>query len=211
MDLATIKPWFDAVTALSGFLVAVVSLLLLRQLSLLREQNNLSRQQLEEANSWNKRNATFSFISPEQHAAQIEAIRKILRKHEIDVRSFKPLDNAETNKLIDDEESYHALINALNFYEHYAVAVNSGLFDDEAAYGLDSAPVIRVFRRFEGFINCVRRRVDVQAIYVDLEKLALRWETREKAREGQNREELAQLRRALLEQRGVRSEDEGIA
>jgi Domain of unknown function (DUF4760) len=159
MGLTTIKPWFDAITALSGLLVAVVSLRLLHQLSLLREQNNLSRKELEETNSWNKRNATFSFISPEQHTAQAEAIRNILRKHEIDPRSYKPLDDAETNKLIDDEGTYHALINALNFYEHYAVAVNSGLFDDEAAYGLDSAPVIRVFRRFERFINHVRERV----------------------------------------------------
>ena len=208
MDPEALGPWLDILTAASGALVALVSLLLLRQLSLLREQNDLSRKQLDEANKWNKRNATFSFISPEQHFAQAEAIRVILKKKGIDARDFAPLDDSQTTALIEDEEAYHGLVDALNFYEHYAVAANSGLFDDDAAFNLDSAAVVRLFRRFERFIERVRDRVGVRAIYIDLEKLALRWEAREVADESKEREEVETLRRALLEQRGVKPESD---
>ena len=143
-------------------------------------QNHLSRQQLEDANSWNKRNATFSFISPEQHDARNQKIRRILRKHGIDTRTLEPLDDDETKLLIDNEDSYFGIRDVLNFYEHYAVAVNTGLFEEDTAYFLDSAAVIRIFRRFEKLIYYVRNQVGIQEIYIDLEKLSLGWEAREK-------------------------------
>lgn len=150
---------------------------------------------------WNKLHTHHEFskdtTSPDRERVLNQAMRKF------GMHADEDLSKEIVDRIFDDEETLLAVKNFLNDYEGFCAAVNVGIIDDAYAYGVDAYRTIRAYRRFGVFIEEVRRRIKNPESYLELEKVALKWERRKFERRGLERKHLEKLKDALNRVRGV--------
>lgn len=189
---------------LSSFAIAIISYKLLRQLKLTKEQIQLTREQMNNYNDWNKLNATFTFFSYKDFMDVEQNINNILKK--ISLENIDKIDIIHTDdvdKIYSSTDLNTNVKNFLNFYEHYATAVNIRAIDFDCAYCLASWKMIHVYHVFKMFIEKLRKEHDDPEIYIEIEKLALNWEKRLIETREKEKQAIAKLKSALDEAKGI--------
>ncbi len=88
----------------------------------------------------------------------------------------------------------------LNKFEQLSAAVNAKVVDERYAYDVHGVKVVDAFLKFEAYIYYIRKRRDDFAIYLELEKVATRWDALAKAEQHQ----VVQLQKEMLNARGTK-------
>ena len=170
----------DWIQAIAAIVSTIVSIVLLRQLGLARDQLSQARQQHELNLRWNRRSAAFQFVQAERYldleAKAAAALLPIgIPLHDI----IEVLTDAQVDAIWTNGDARLALRNYLNLLEDHAAAVHADVVDDDCAYSLLGSAIIRHGTVFKPFIERFRReRNDDHEIYHEIEQLGLSWATR---------------------------------
>lgn len=161
----------------------------------------LAWRQMSQTVRWNKLQAHHSFFR-ETPNRQLE---KQVYEHaaRIGVSIDRAVPPVDLGKIYADRDALFAVKAYLDEYEELCTAVNVGTVDEDLAFAIDSARVLKAYRVFDPFIRELRERLKNEELYVELEKVALRWSRLE---EGRREARLRELER-LGEGRGVRKKN----
>lgn len=162
--------------------VSLVSLLLLWQQ--IKQATDNSRQALV----WNRNNAHHTFFANTPNPERERKLAEEMKRIQLDPDS--PLTNDLVTKVKEDAFVALALRQYLNEFEELCAAVNAGTVDEDLAFCLDSSKTVRVYSCYALFIHELRNLRDDGTIYLELEKVATRWESRTRAEKGKIKEEL---------------------
>jgi len=112
---------------------------------------------------------------------QKNAIKKIMQFHNAKLFDFRKecLDESEYDKIIENEKAIEAINAYLNAFEEIACMYNIGAFDKKYAYSQFSAGMIFCHKYFELMINYFRNQDNDELLYIELERLAKEWETKD--------------------------------
>jgi hypothetical protein len=197
----------DWIQALSSAASAIITAILLYQVSLLKAQVKQGSGQLEQAKrqlesgvQWNKLNAAFTYFNSDIVLQKERAAAKSLQGVGFDLYSSStPLTNDQLAKLKENHDSFADTKDFLNLVEDYCTAVRIGAIDEDAAYAMMSGMVIRWNRLLGTFIADRRRVLDDPEALCELERLATTWSVKD---EENRRKRETELRR-LEELKGV--------
>lgn len=179
MDLHTIAtdiaPIVQAITSLAG----VLGLFLVWH-------------QIRVTNEWNRANTQHTLLSNLPSKDLEDQVWKLLEPLEKDEHwHLRP--NA-CPMIYDNISDWVAVKTYLNKHEQLCAAINANAVNERYAYDVHGAKIVDVFRTFETYIEYARTRAKDQALYLELEKIASRWELLSKAEEQGIREEQEQLK-----------------
>src|SRR5688572_6389993 len=155
--IGLIPDWIQAAAAI---ITAAVSIILLRQLSLLKEQVRLAQEQLRSGVEWNKLNAAFMYYNSDLVLQREKDVAAALAKAGINFHVQRdPLSAEAVEAIYADVDVFGDVKNFLSLIEDYCTAVRIGAIDEDAAFAMNSALIMRWERVFSPFID--RRRLDV--------------------------------------------------
>jgi hypothetical protein len=84
--------------------------------------------------------------------------------------------NDENKKFSDGRDIKDTIINLLNNFEYIATGVNLGIFDETVTKKLWKSKLVYAYKMFENYINHLRIEHDWKNVYIEMEKLAKKWE-----------------------------------
>lgn len=190
-----ITDWLEAVGTV---ITALVSLFLLRQITLTKEQ-------LESTVKWNKVNATFTYFTNAMFMERERIVSEVLSKLGIDLYlTEESLDDHIVKEILNDPLKYREVKDFLNLLEDYAAAVRVGAFDPDCSYNIMSEIIPRYKKVFMPFIKELRDIKKNELVFIELENVALVWESRyekEKQEELKKLEEAREKTQAELEKK----------
>ncbi len=131
--------------------------------------------------TWNKVLSYHTFfgdlITPEVLKALFVAADECGFKEKL--KKYEALDDAHVEKIMGDAEHDATVSCYLNEFEEFCTAVNAGVVDDEYAYKLEGARLIRVSTVFAKYIHrCREDGISSRNLYAELEHRARRWNER---------------------------------
>jgi hypothetical protein len=153
-----------------------------------------NRKQLEISNNWNKSQLAITEINKINSRLEplIKELRKLLNYGERkepyktselhskfgefknDGKDFEFHKNENNKK--DGRDIKDIIINFLNNFEYIATGVNLGIFDETVTKKLWKSKLIYAYKMFENYINHLRTEHDWKNVYIEMEKLAKKWE-----------------------------------
>ena len=194
MESPAITDWIQAAAAV---LTAVVSVILLRQLT-------LAKNQLESGVKWNKLNAAFTYFNSDLVLQREQEVAEALTKAGVDFYAqTTPLTNVQLDAIHNDRSIYIAVRSFLNLIEDYCTAVHIGAIDEDAAFAMNSALIMRWHAVFGPLID--RRRVetgDAESL-CEIEKLAIAWRKKDELRSAEHHKALREATERMNTRKGV--------
>lgn len=204
LQTATTSSATDWIQAGAAVITTIVSLILLRQLSLLKKQVALAKDELESGVKWNKLNAAFMYYNSDLVIQREKEAAEALEKAGVQFyRQNTPLTTEQLDAIHSDKVIFVSVRNFLNLIEDYCTAVRIGAIDEDAAFAMNSALIMRWYVLFEPLID--RRRVetgDAESL-CELEKLAKDWTLKDERRTAEHRAELNVAAERVAARRGV--------
>jgi hypothetical protein len=162
--------------------------------------------QIRQARLWNKLKSEFNFVNLSKDAEFELAVQNAFKTLGINlVGRQTPLDPAEVTKVFSDENARHATKTFLNYFENTCAAINIGHADEDLAFAVHSAEVLRTYMLFQPFIAEIRSKYNDDELYVELEKTYLRWEAIEGKKRKAQQKAVQRLKKKLEKSRGVQS------
>ena len=156
-----------------------------------------NQKQLENSNNWNKSQLAITEINKINSKLEplIKALRKIInygeRKEPYKTselhcqfgefkdkgKDFEFHKGDKKNVLNKDgQDIKDIVVNLLNNFEYVATGVNLGIFDEKVAKKLWKSKLIYAYKMFKNYINHLRTEHNWKNVYIELEKLANKWE-----------------------------------
>jgi Domain of unknown function (DUF4760) len=189
--MATIN-WAEWIQAIAALISAGVAIVLIKQLSLAKNQLALTQEQLELGVHWNKLSATFTFFSVRTFTEHERAAAESLSKLDVDLYHQKGALPPEIVKAVHyDANHFREIKSFLNFMEDYAAAVHTGVMDSNVSYQLMSDLVTRYYNIFKPLMEARRDEISNRRLWIEFETLALRWEPKRIAEQQKLTEQLA--------------------
>ncbi len=134
---------------------------------------------MSQTTKWNKLQAHASFDSDMNEKATL--LIKSANKIGVDLKARStPLTEEEVQKLWNDDDTYHALVDLLNSIEDVSARFNTGTLDPDAAYSNHSLIVMNYYKVYKRMIDKFKERYGEEA-FVEWEKLAQEWAHRRKS------------------------------
>lgn len=156
-----------------------------------------NQKQLENSNNWNRSQLAITEIN--KINSKLEPLIKELRKMINYGERKEPYKTSELHcqfgKFKDDGKDFEfhkndkndilskngqdikdTVVNLLNNFEYVATGVNLGIFDEQVAKKLWKSKLIYAYKMFEKYINHLRTEHNWGKVYIELEKLANKWE-----------------------------------
>jgi hypothetical protein len=183
----SITDWLQAGSAM---VTAAISFFVLYQLRLTQQQIRLAREEAHRTVTWNKLNATFTFLNDSVFSERERAAAEYLNHFGIElIHATEPLNRGTVEQLRNDFEACFHLKALLNLMEDWATAVKVGLVDHETAYATISGQFIRYGGVLMPFIESHREITNDDEFYIEFERIYLEWKARsERDREIHHRE-----------------------
>jgi hypothetical protein len=188
----------EIVSAVASCVSALVGVLLLRQISLTRDQIRIAREQSEATATWNRLSGAYALISPMHLAESERRVHEALAKLSIPyvTPTASPLNESQTEQVWQNENVYVVVREHLNLLEEYATAIRCGSIDKDLAYALRCYAITRATKHLRLFIERARRHFDDHTIYLEMDNLLKDWEP---LRLAERQAIQDQLRRALAD------------
>lgn len=170
-----------------------------------------ARQQYDATVEWNKLSASFTFFKNESFTLREQEAAEALTAHNVNLyQQMDRLTGPIVLAIIEDVNTFRQVKAFLNLFEEYAAAVHAKVLDHDTAFALMSAVVVRHYNIFAEVIAKRREQLGQGALWVELEKLALKWETPLKEEDLKLKTELAQLYEKRTKDEADRKEVERI-
>lgn len=171
--------WAEWIQALATLISAGVAVVLIKQLSLAKDQLTLAREQLRLGVNWNKLSATFTFFNIETFTDRERVAAEKLSQLNVELYHQKgPLTPNVVESVLKDADYFREVKSFINFLEDYAAAVHTGVMDSEVSYQLMADLVTRYYEIFKPVIEARRDEIGNRRLWIEFEKLALVWEPR---------------------------------
>lgn len=201
--------WIQAVAAVfaagAAIVAAVVGIRLLRQVSLMEQQFSLMERQVESAVQWNKLNAAFTYYNSDLVLQRESDAATALAGLGIDFHTQREaLTIGQVDEIAASAEIFARVKGFLSLIEDYCTAVRIGAIDEDAAFAMNSALIMRWESVFRPFIDYRRVTTGDSEAFCEIEKLAKEWRAKENARSASNIAELQAASARLDELRGVK-------
>jgi hypothetical protein len=132
--------------------------------------------QIKSSEKWSKINATFSYFSSDRFIERERKAAESLRH--IGTNLYNPdgpLKTEQVDLIFKRTDVYAEIKDYLNLLESFSTAINTDALDEDCAYSSGASTVLRDFYVFQPLIKLWREKRDDSELYIDLEKLALRW------------------------------------
>jgi len=182
---ANLNSWLQTIAQL---ITSALSLLLIIQVYLAKEQIKLGIR-------WNKLSATFTFFTNDTFVKIELPAAEMLKALGVDLyRRREPLDDTTVKAILEDPDKFKEIKAWLNLLEDYATAVHVGVLEPDSSFDLMADVIIRNFQIFKPIIDCIREEMNNIRVWIELEKLALKWETRQQREIIDLEEQLKQAR-----------------
>jgi hypothetical protein len=130
--------------------------------------------QNKQINKWNKLNSPYNFIN-------VSLLSELSRKYfdafdrlDIDPHKFH-LSDKDTDAIYEDNEAFISVTAYLNHLENICTAISIGCADDDCAYAVHANGIMRSYNKFDSFISKMRKSLDDDEIYIELEKVACKY------------------------------------
>jgi len=163
---------FECLKTAGVFVTALGVIFAFRQL-------RLANQQFKATVTWNKVNAPFALFNNQSFIDREGPAASVLKDLDINLYEHdQPLAESVVQQIVSDPNKLRPVKELLNYLEHYAVAVNTEIIDDATAFDLISGLMIRYHRVFRPLIRARRVRVKSLAVWIELQKLCLKWDKR---------------------------------
>lgn len=176
--MATVN-WAEWVQAIAAVISAGVAVVLIRQLSLAKDQLALTEAQLKLGVKWNKLSAAFTFFSGNTFTESERVAAESLRKLNVDLYHQEgALPSDIVKAVLHDANHFREIKSLLNYLEDYAAAVHTEVMDSDVSYQLMSDLVTRYYDIFKPLIKARRDEIGNQRLWIEFETLALVWEPR---------------------------------
>jgi len=158
----------QTVILLGGFIVAI------RQMILLEKQVKLMTMQMQEQLDWQRKNVTFNYLGKFS-----QCLRKIDVKLQKDLRLLiqdgGTIEVDEMYRMLDDPKVKMDLYEIVSYYEHMAIGIKAGYFDETVCKEAKLNAVISTFKSLKPYI-LLRRNQTNREIGGNFERLAKKWE-----------------------------------
>ena len=160
--------------------------------------------QIRQARLWNKLKSEFNFLNLSKDAEFELAVQNAFKALAIPiVGRSTALDAAEVTKVFADENARHAIKTFLNYFENMCAAINVGHADEDLAFAVHSAEVLRTYMLFQPVIAEIRAVYKDDELFVELEKTCLRWKAIEETKRKEQQQAVQRLKQKLEKSRGV--------
>ncbi len=129
--------------------------------------------QIRLANIWNKlntQNTLLANLPKEEHEKYVWGILS-----DVDKDLDGNISEKSAADVYDDNDKFISIKGFLNSFEIVCAALNAGSIDEDYAYSVHGARITHAFERFRNFIEHVRSSRDNLEVYIELEKVAVRW------------------------------------
>ena len=159
--------------------------------------------QLRQTTIWNKLNSPYNF-GDTQLSERLEVQLYIqAKKIGINTKQDTPLLSEEVTKIFNDDDTFFALKAFLNDFESLGAAISVGFADSDLAYAVHAARLRRAYQVFKPYIDQYRSIYDSNDIWLELEKVALAWETKHIKSQNIQQKHLSDLKAKLQKINGV--------
>ena len=158
--------------------------------------------QIRVSTKWNKLKEALSYLN---NSNITEYEENLIKKTKGKYKLNEELSTDSIDEIFESKELYFGVKKYLDEIEKISSAVNIGAFDYDFAYTTFSPKVIYNYKTFKNFITKIRSdNDDDNEIYVELEKLALDWETKYLKQKESLSETIARKKKELLFVRGLK-------
>jgi hypothetical protein len=152
----TVPQWLTALVACGAAIIAVVSI---------RTQRDLAR----------KRAAVDIFFKTEMDSGA----REIQRSYEKALKELRKEPDVEKFYASEDSTHCDSVLSYLNIHELIAVGIHKEVFDEDVCFDFWSDELVDAHKACAKLIEHMRKQDRSSFSYVDLEKLARKWEERD--------------------------------
>lgn len=173
------------------------------QFMLSQKQLMLSQEQLRLSIAETRLRAIYELFPNETYIEREAAAAQALSKRGVDwYHQSEELGSDVVNALFKQENAhdFKDIKAFLNFFEDFALALRSGLLEEESAYALMGSVVTRVYDVFKPLILHRRKEMDRFRAWIELELLAGKWKPKLLSSEAQIKNELTGQRKTIQDQ-----------
>lgn len=154
--------------------------------------------QIKLTNTWNRINTQHSLLS---NLPSLELESYVWQMYEkLQKTSEGSVVSEESKQIYENIDDWVRLKTFLNKFEQLCAAVNAKAMDERYAYDVHGDKVVNAFFRFENYISFIREEREDSALYLELEKVATRWNKIAKLEQVQIQEQ----QRKMQTQRGTK-------
>ncbi|EIP96365.1 hypothetical protein OpiT1DRAFT_00780 [Opitutaceae bacterium TAV1] len=158
--------------------------------------------QIRESRKWNKLNSPSLFIDVERSGRLHSALRREFDRISVSYKEY--ISDGNVKKILNDPDARSTADALLNDLENLGAAVSMGTIDENAAYAVHSARVARLHKIFKEYINAIREEYEDPEVFIELEKIALRWELVHEKRVQENKKNIEKMQEKIREKQGAR-------
>jgi len=135
--------------------------------------------QIKQTNRWNKINTQHHFLTLLPSKSDEIEIWKYVR--ELNDDGTGKLTWGAAKEIHADSERWIQVKTYLDTFEYLAIAINNETLSEKYAYNSHAAIIIDINYVFDNYIKYMRSCCDDPLLYIELEKVALKWEAKDKA------------------------------
>lgn len=157
--------------------------------------------QIKQASLWNKLRTQHDLWGCLPDENLDKSVLKILRSKNQDENRKIPKELSEN--IYNDAEMFTTFKTYLNKYEQFSAAINVGAMDEDYAYRMHSARICYVYNTFENFIKILRERREEDEFYIELQRLASKWQKRTQKEKKRRESKIKKLEDELIKEHGV--------
>jgi len=125
------------------------------------------------------------------------------KMRELGTDPYSVLSDNSVRIIYDNNDVLYAIRDYLNDLEEICTAVNSGAVDEDYAYALESATIVLAFGVFQPLIERQRERFNIDTVWIELQKRALRWKKRQIKEISTRKQQLIELAAAVDREKGI--------
>lgn len=158
--------------------------------------------QIRLTNIWNKANTQHQLLS-ELPSEDLEN-RFLCEFESLEKDRSGNITEAAAREIFIDINKKVCVKTFLNKYEHICAAINSKTIDDSYAYSVHSDQVNSAYFKMENFISLARTEANDIEIYIELQKVAMRWKEKYLNNFEERKQEIMRLDHRLSKSNGAK-------
>lgn len=129
--------------------------------------------QIRQATTWNRLQTHHNLLSYLSGAELEEEVFRIIAQ--VGVDDQRRISRDACTRILETPTWFVPVKTFLNKFEHLCSAINVGAVDERYAFSVHAARVVQVFTTFESFIDVAREHRGIDEIYIELQRVAVKW------------------------------------